>query len=127
MQSVCGEIGPGPGRVTQSAYDIWWQRTAGQRSPSALRPCGRATGPYRTCYLHIIEGETGGERNPAGAPAFDYTALRSAFPGAWIVNNSYGRAEGIEAVASGRADLVAFGRPFISTPDLVRCLRRLAF
>jgi N-ethylmaleimide reductase len=29
----------------------------------------------------------------------------------------------MEAVAAGQADLVAFGRPFISNPDLVRRLR----
>lgn len=29
----------------------------------------------------------------------------------------------IEAVASGLADAVAFGKPFISNPDLVRRLR----
>jgi len=29
----------------------------------------------------------------------------------------------LEAVASGRADLVSFGRPFIANPDLVRRLR----
>jgi N-ethylmaleimide reductase len=30
----------------------------------------------------------------------------------------------IEAAASGHADMVAFGRPFISNPDLVARLRR---
>jgi N-ethylmaleimide reductase len=29
----------------------------------------------------------------------------------------------VDAVASGAADLVAFGKPFISNPDLVRRLR----
>ena len=29
----------------------------------------------------------------------------------------------IEAIASGRADMVAFGRPFIANPDLVERLR----
>jgi N-ethylmaleimide reductase len=29
----------------------------------------------------------------------------------------------LDAVASGRADLVSFGRPFIANPDLVRRLR----
>ncbi len=29
----------------------------------------------------------------------------------------------IEAIADGRADLVAFGRPFIANPDLVERLR----
>ena len=55
--------------------------------------------------------------------AFDYDAMRSRFPGAWMVNNGYTRELAMAAVADGKADLVAFGRPFISNPDLVRRLR----
>lgn len=73
-------------------------------------------------YVHIIEGETGGVRYPADAKPFDYAALRRAFSGAWMVNNGYTRSEGQEVVGSGKADLVAFGRPFIANPDLVRRL-----
>src|SRR5450755_4497662 len=56
------------------------------------------------------------------------TALRSGFKngnsqGAWIVNNGYTRNMALEAVASGAADMVAFGKPFISNPDLVSRLR----
>ena len=40
-----------------------------------------------------------------------------------MVNNAFTRDEALAEVQSGRADLVAFGRPFISTPDLVRRLR----
>jgi N-ethylmaleimide reductase len=40
-----------------------------------------------------------------------------------MVNNGYSREMAIEAVASGSADLVAFGRPFIANPDLVERLR----
>ncbi len=40
-----------------------------------------------------------------------------------MVNNGYGRADAEAAVDSGRADLVAFGKPFIANPDLVRRLR----
>ena len=40
-----------------------------------------------------------------------------------MVNNGYTRAMAIEAVASGAADLVAFGRPFIGNLDQVRRLR----
>ena len=43
--------------------------------------------------------------------------------GAWIVNNGYTRQMAVSAVASGEADMVAFGRPFISNPDLVNRLR----
>jgi len=80
--------------------------------------------PLGLAYLHVIEGETGGPREPADADApFDYLALRHRFRGAWMVNNGYARADALDAVAGGRADLVAFGRLFIANPDLVRRLR----
>ena len=40
-----------------------------------------------------------------------------------MVNNGYDRQMAIDAVATGRADLVSFGRPFIANPDLVARLR----
>lgn len=78
--------------------------------------------PLGLAYLHVIEGETGGTRTPEGK-VFDYAALHRAFPGAWMLNNGYSRELAVDTVANGKADLIAFGRPFISTPDLVRRLR----
>ena len=81
--------------------------------------------PLKLAYLHIIEGDTGGARDYL---PFDYEALRSRYKqghpqGAWMVNNGYDRQMAIDVVAKGAADVVAFGRPFISNPDLVRRLR----
>ena len=42
-----------------------------------------------------------------------------------MVNNGYDRSLAEQALADG-ADLVAFGRPFIANPDLVRRLRENA-
>ena len=67
-------------------------------------------------YIHVIEGATQGDRNAVNV---DYNGLRRSFRGAYIANNGYDRAMAAEAIASGRADLVAFGRLFISNPDLV--------
>ena len=75
--------------------------------------------PLKLAFLHLIEGQTGGPRDVA---PFDYAALRSRFHGAWMVNNGYTREMALDTVASGAADLVAFGKPFISNPDLVRRL-----
>jgi N-ethylmaleimide reductase len=73
-------------------------------------------------YLHIVEGSTGGPREmPEGT---DLPALKAIFAGAWMVNNGYTRAMAIDAVRSGAADIVAFGRSFISNPDLVERLER---
>ena len=82
--------------------------------------------PLNMAYLHVIEGETGGDREPAGAVKFDYAALRSRFPGAWMVNNGYTPDQAVAAIADDKADLVAIGRPFIGNPDLVRRIREKA-
>jgi N-ethylmaleimide reductase len=77
----------------------------------------------RLVYLHVIEGATGGPRDNL---PFDFGALRKLFDGAYLANNGYDLRLAIEAIASGRADLVAFGKLFIANPDLVERLRRNA-
>ncbi|OLP59366.1 alkene reductase [Xaviernesmea oryzae] len=80
---------------------------------------------YGLSYVHVIEGATGGDRAFAD---FDYAALRQAYQAAggkaaWMANNGYDRQLAIDAIESGRADLIAFGKPFIANPDLVARLR----
>ncbi len=77
-------------------------------------------------YIHVIEGATGGPRKIDERP-FDYEALKAAYreaggKGAWMVNNGYDKPMADQAVKEGD-DLVAFGKPFIANPDLVRRLR----
>ncbi|EMS55956.1 12-oxophytodienoate reductase 3 [Triticum urartu] len=49
--------------------------------------------------------------------------LRGAYRGTFMCSGGYTRELGLEAVESGDADLVSFGRLFISNPDLVERLR----
>jgi N-ethylmaleimide reductase len=72
-------------------------------------------------YLHVIEGQTGVPRNID--PAFDFGALRKRFQGTYIANNDYDLALANAGIDSGAVDLVAFGRDFISNPDLVERFR----
>ncbi|WP_182085715.1 alkene reductase [Aureimonas sp. ME7] len=67
-------------------------------------------------YLHVIEGQTGGDRDKDG---FDYRALRERFDGPYMGNNGYDAKLAIEQVESGEVDLACFGKLFISNPDLV--------
>ncbi len=74
-------------------------------------------------FLHLVEGQTGGPRDwPAGA----LEGLRDRFNGVYMANNGYDRASAIAAVAGGRVDLVAFGKPYISNPDLAERLAKNA-
>ncbi len=83
----------------------------------------RRLGEMNLAYLHLVEGQL---HDGNGADAFDFQALRDAFGGKYIANNGYGRQTAIDAVASGHADMIAFGKPFIGNPDLVERLRRSA-
>lgn len=72
-------------------------------------------------YLHVVEGATGGPRDVA---PFDFDGLRRRFNGTYLANNGYDLQLASARVSEGKADLVAFGRPFISNPDLVERLKR---
>ena len=72
-------------------------------------------------YIHVIEGATGGPRDIA---PFDYGSLRKRFAGAYVANNGYDFELANKMLAAGAADLIAFGKPFISNPDLVERLEK---
>lgn len=80
-------------------------------------------------YIHIIEGTTGGSRDhQQGNEPFDYAALKKVYrdaggKAAWMLNNGYDLALARQTIETGQADLIAFGRLFISNPDLVERLR----
>ena len=74
-------------------------------------------------YLHIAEPVAG----PMATTGARLTpALRQAFGGTVIVNGGYDHAAGAAAVASGEADLVAYGVLYLANPDLVERFRRNA-
>jgi N-ethylmaleimide reductase len=69
----------------------------------------------KAAYLHVVEGDTSG----APVPSFDYVALKRLFRGGIIANNNFDRTRANAAIVQGRADMIAFGKSFISNPDLV--------
>ena len=73
---------------------------------------------FNLAYLHVIEGDVGGQ-----AQAFDFVALRKLFKNAYMANLGYDKVRGNAAIASGHADVIAFGVPFIANPDLVERYR----
>lgn len=123
MKAVSSEIGAGRVGIRLSPLTTF-NDTPLDSAPQALYGyVVQQLASLGLAYIHVIEGETGGAREPEGAPPFDYAALRKAFPGAWLVNNGYDQGMAMRAVGSGAADLVAFGVPFLANPDLVRRLR----
>jgi N-ethylmaleimide reductase len=73
-----------------------------------------ALASFGLAYLHVVEpvGSL-----PAGTAPLA-PRLKEAFGGPLIVNGGYTRALAEAAIASGEADLVSFGAPFLANPDL---------
>jgi N-ethylmaleimide reductase len=126
MHAVCSEIGAG--RTGLRLSPVTPSNDASDSNPQPLfNHVVEQLAPLGLAYLHVVEGHTGGLRDlSAEGRPFDYAALRQRFNGPWMANNGYDRQMALDAVASGAADLVAIGRPFISNPDLGRRWRENA-
>ncbi|WP_459555306.1 alkene reductase [Lacunimicrobium album] len=68
-------------------------------------------------YLHVMDGLAFGFHK-SGSP-MTLEDFRKVFSGPLMANCGYTKEAGEKAIAEGHADLVAYGRPFISNPDLV--------
>jgi N-ethylmaleimide reductase len=73
-----------------------------------------ALNAWPLAYVHVIEAS-----GPDPQQYFDLDILRRISRHPYIVSVNYDLARANDAIASGRADLVAFGRPYIANPDLV--------
>ncbi|ADL55413.1 alkene reductase [Gallionella capsiferriformans] len=71
-------------------------------------------------YIHIVDHSAMGA--PEVSPSLK-AAIRANFKGRYILSGGYDLARANSDLDAGRGDLVAFGRPFISNPDLVGKLR----
>lgn len=78
-------------------------------------------------YVHLIEPRSSGagssDKNLAEAPC-TAEIFRDAFKGPLISAGGYDRADAIRVLETGLADAVAFGRLFISNPDLTERLKQ---
>jgi N-ethylmaleimide reductase len=67
-------------------------------------------------FLEMREGRTSGFGATDQAPVSP--VIRQHFKGVLILNGGYTPEEAADTIAAGKADAIAFGRPFISNPDL---------
>lgn len=88
-------------------------------NPDALfGAAAAALGKIGIAFLELREpgpnGTFGKPNHPPVAPV-----MRKAFDGPLILNSDYDPSAAEATLAEGRADAIAFGRPFIANPDLV--------
>jgi N-ethylmaleimide reductase len=120
VRAIASEIGAERTGVRLSPVTPANDARDSQPQPLFERAVERLDAIGGLAFVHVIEGATGGPRDNI---AFDYAALRAKFKGPWIANNGYDKDSAERAIASGYADMIAFGRAFIANPDLVERLR----
>lgn len=122
MSAVTAEIGAGKVGIRLSPVSP--VNDSSESNPQPLfEHVVRELEKLHPVYIHVVEGHTGGPRDNA---PFDYEALHKLYSGVWMVNNGYSKEMAQEAIASGKGDLVSFGRLTISNPDLPRRLQENA-
>ncbi|GAB7540910.1 alkene reductase [Cupriavidus sp. CuC1] len=80
-------------------------------------------------YLHLVEpAMVGTVKDEVADPRWDsmIRTMRAAFRGVLMLAGGYDGASAEKAIADGRADIIAFGRPFIANPDLPHRIRTSA-
>jgi len=126
--------------VCEAVAGVWGADRVGVRLSPSVRSYGMSDsnpaetftyaaeqlGQRKLAFVHVVEPSS-----PRGDPndrIIDPMIVREAFGGIYIGNGSYDGARARQAIESGRADAIAFGRPFIANPDLPRRLAEgLAF
>jgi N-ethylmaleimide reductase len=125
--------------VTQAAISVWGADRVGVRiAPSGTYGSMSDSDPATTfgyvttqldrlgiAYLHVVEPRIKGtEEVSHGRPPIAAQHLRPKFSRTLIAAGGFTPASAEAAVTFGDADLVAFGRHFISNPDLPERLRQ---
>ncbi len=71
-------------------------------------------------YLHLVDHSAMGSPE---VPAEIKAIIRTRFKNTLILSGGYDKERAEADIESGKADLIAFGRPFINNPDLVERLK----
>ena len=115
-------------QVTEAVAGVWGAARVGVRlspinsfnsmedsNPSETFPyIASRLDDYDLAYLHVAEGDFAD-----ASKTFEWDKMRRAFTGTYMVNGGYDQERASAALASGAADLVSFGTPFLANPDLV--------
>ncbi|MCP3904545.1 MAG: alkene reductase, partial [Planctomycetes bacterium] len=112
-----------PGCSRDASRRTWRPVSSNRRSsrPGSMPISSRSTPIAGRCfglaYLHVMDGLAFGFHD-LGEP-MTLREFRAVFRGPLMGNCGYTGDTAESRLAAGEADLIAFGRPFISNPDLV--------
>lgn len=121
-EAVCLAIGCGRTGVRLSPLGVF--NDVDDPDPERLFDVAiRGLSKLQPAYLHVINPEVSGDRTVSSGAIDVARFSRERFDGRLMVAGGYDRESAERALSEGIADLIGFGRPYISNPDLAHRLR----
>ncbi|GAA1706748.1 alkene reductase [Kribbella yunnanensis] len=118
IEALCAEVGAERVGVRLSPSGTWMQ-CADSDKLKLYGEVVRSLDKVGLSYLHLVEPTIAGSMTVEAAPdSIPSSHFRSIYSGTLIVSGDHTLESATQALADGRTDLVGFGRPFISNPDL---------
>jgi len=120
VDAVAEAIGADRVGIRLSPYGAFGEMGAYEGVDEAFESLAAELGRRKIAYIHVVD------HTALGAPEVPQTvkdAIRQAFGGTIILSGGYDAERAEADLAAGKGELVAFGRPFISNPDLTSRLR----
>lgn len=121
MNAVTGEVGAdrtslrlSPNGMVQDSYDPRPERVFGEAA--------RQLSELGLAFLELRESHPDSTFVKSDDPPMS-PLIRVLFDGPLILNEDYTAEKAARVLSEGKADAIAFGRPFISNPDLVERFR----
>lgn len=117
--AVAEAIGPDKTGIRLSPFGKAGEMTADDTTQEQYTLLAAGLKKIGMVYIHLVNHEAmGAPPVPQGVT----DAIRTAFEGTIILSGGYNAARAEADLEAGKGELVAFGRPFLSNPDLVERL-----
>lgn len=117
---VTHRIGPDKVGIRLSPYGAASGMVADADTDSVYQRLAKELSSLKLVYVHLVDHSAMGAPKPK--PELVHN-IRKLFAGSLISAGGYDAVRAEADLVEGKADFIAFGRPFISNPDLVERLR----
>lgn len=115
LTAISQAIGAGRTAVRISPYSNYNSMPPYDDTAETYDYLTRELGKMGLAYLHIVEAAL---RKQGDEGTTLRQQIRDNFTGILILNGGYTGEKAAEAITNGKADMISFGSPFVSNPDL---------
>jgi len=119
-EAVASAIGKEKTAIRLSPFGTHGEMVSDENTEEQFTALAEGLQKIGIVYIHVVD------HSALGAPAVPDSvkkAISTSYTGTIIISGGYDAARAEADLEAGKGELVAFGRPFISNPDLVERLR----